>query len=189
LEQEIKLTFDDVEAARRAVHAAGGRLDVAARLIDDQLFDTPDGQLRRAGTGLRVRRDGARTLLTFKGPVQPGPVKSREELETEVADPDIVEGIVRGVGFHPVFRGQKRREEYRIEAAHVMIDETPMGVFVEIEADPDAIARVAAALGRSARDYRLESYPTLWRAWCDRTGLGDPRAMLFDAPARRSSDA
>src|SRR6187200_3554716 len=79
LEQEIKLAFEHIEAARRAVQTAGGRLDISARLLDDQLFDTPDAQLRRAGTGLRIRRDGARTFLTFKGPVQPGPVKSREE--------------------------------------------------------------------------------------------------------------
>lgn len=189
MEQEIKLAFEDIEAARRAVQAAGARLDISARLIDDQLFDTPDAQLRRAGTGLRVRRDGARTFLTYKGPVQPGPVKSREELETEVADAGIVEGIVRGLGFQPAFRGQKRREEYRLDTTHVMIDETPMGIFIEIEGDPAAIARAAAALGRSERDYRLESYPTLWRDWCARTGQGDARAMLFDAPSQAPSEA
>jgi len=78
LEQEVKLEFDRVEAARRLVHATGARLVVSRRLLDDQLYDTPDDRLRRAGTALRLRRDGPGTRITFKGPAQPGPVKSRE---------------------------------------------------------------------------------------------------------------
>jgi adenylate cyclase, class 2 len=178
VEQEVKLAFPTIEAARRAVHTAGGRLVVSRRLLDDQLFDTPDLHLRSLGTAVRVRRDGTGAVITWKGPAQPGPVKSREELETGVDDPRVIEAILDTLGLRPCFRSQKFREEYALDGATVTVDETPFGVFAEIEADPVRIERVALALGRSPADYRLESYPTLWQRWCEAQGL-TPRDMVF----------
>ena len=181
VEQEIKLVFADVEAARQAVQTAGGRLVVSRRLLDDTLFDTPDGTLREAGSALRIRHDDTRAILTWKGPLLRGPVKSRQELETAVDDGSTLLSIVRALGFEPRFRGQKYREEYELDGAHIAIDEPPFAVFVEIEASPEIIARTAGRLGRTADDYRLESYATLWRRWCEANGL-TPRDMLFDPP-------
>jgi adenylate cyclase, class 2 len=183
VEHEVKLAFASLEAARQAVIAAGGRLAVSRRLLDDRLFDTTDLALRRAGTALRVRRDRARAVLTWKGPVEPGPVKSREERETGVDDADVLERVIGALGYHEVFRAQKYREEYRIDVALIVIDETPMGVFVEIEADPDRIASLAAALGRTPSDFDLRSYPLLWRQWCEARGLG-LRDMVFGGEDR-----
>ena len=178
LEQEIKLPFPTLEAARQAVLSAGGRLVLSRRLVDDQLFDTPDFTLREAGTAVRVRRDGPRAALTWKGPSQPGPVKSREELETAIGDADTVSRILSSLGYRASFRSQKYREDYTIDGTTVVIDDTPFGVFLEIEASPERIAQVAAALGRTPADYRLESYVGLWRRWCEAHGrpFGD---MLF----------
>lgn len=184
IEQEVKLPFPHLEAARQALNAAGGRLVVSRRLIDDRLFDFVDHRLRRGGMTLRTRRDDGQGLLTFKGPVLPGPVKAREELETRVGDLDILEAALRGMGFVQVFRAEKYREEYALAAAHVTIDEVPFGVFVEIEAPAAEIERAARALGRSPADYRLESYPTLWRQWCQGQGLSD-RDMRFGPPRDR----
>lgn len=180
LEQEIKLAFADVEAARQAVLTAGGRLVFSRRLLDDRLFDRADGELRQAGAALRIRQDGERTFLTWKGPVLSGPVKSREELETSVGDAAVLTAIVTALGYHQRFRAQKYREEYAIDDATIAVDETPFAVFVEIEAPPETIALVSGRLGRTRDDYRLESYPTLWRRWCEANGrpAGD---MLFPA--------
>lgn len=180
LEQEVKLPFPTVEAARHAVHSAGARLVVSRRLLQDRLFDTADGQLRRSGCALRVRTDRDAGFLTFKGPAQAGAaVKSREELETPVADPHTAMAIVRALGFAQVFLGEKYREEYALHGAHLAIDEAPMGVFVEIEGTPDAIDATAAALGRSRADYRLESYPRLYADWCASQGRA-PGDMTFE---------
>jgi adenylate cyclase class 2 len=179
IEQEIKLEFDSPEAARRSVHATGARLVVSRRLLDDALFDTADRQLGQRGSALRIRRDGDRGLLTFKGPVQPAAVKTREEIETPVGDAAAAEGLLRALGYQRWFRSQKYREEFDLDGCHVMIDETPIGVFIELEGTPDAIDRAAGALGRSPRDYGLDSYPRLFRRWCDARGVpfGD---MLFE---------
>ncbi|MFI5178722.1 MAG: class IV adenylate cyclase [Vicinamibacterales bacterium] len=180
IEHEIKLAFSSVEAARQAVTAAGGRLDVSRRLLDDRLFDTVDQHLGRGGSALRVRRDGDRAFITFKGPVEGGPVKSRPEIETAVGDAGVAEAILVSLGFRRWFRGEKYREEYLIGKARVTVDEAPVGVFVEIEAPPDLIDDVAARLGRGRHDYRLESYPALQAAWCRARGR-DLEDMVFSA--------
>lgn len=182
LEQEVKLQFSDVASARAAVATAGGRLVVPRRLIDDQLFDTADARLANAGTTLRLRRDDDRAVVTVKGPVRPGPVKSREELETSIGDARIADVMFARLGFRPVFRAQKYREEYTVGSTHVMIDEAPVGVFIEVEGTPDEIRRVSGLLGRTSEDYRLESYMALWRRRCADRGLTTPSDMVFDAP-------
>lgn len=185
IEQEVKLRFASVEAARRSVEATGARLVVSRRLIDDRLFDTEDGHLRRAGCALRVRRDGPRACFTFKGPVQPGPVKSREEIETAVGDAEVAEALFRALGFRRWFRAEKYRADYAIGDAVVTVDEAPIGVFVEIEAAPDEIDRIAVLLGKSRDDYVLESYPKLYVQWCEGKGV-TPADMVFgDLPVSR----
>jgi len=178
LEQEVKLVFESVEAARRAVLNAGGRLVVSRRLLVDTLFDTPDQRLRQGRCALRLRRDEAATILTFKGPIQPGIVKSREEIETKVGNADAADALLRALGFRRWFRYEKYREEYDVGSARATVDETPIGAFVEIEADPAEIERAVTLLGRTRADYRLESYARLYFRWCEERGI-TPGDMTF----------
>src|SRR4051794_16126976 len=122
IEQEVKLPFDSVEAARQAVLTAGGRPVLSRRPLQDCLYDADDTWLRRSGRALRIRREPERAFMTMKGPVQPGPVKAREELETTIGDAAIVELIFDRLGFRPMFRSEKYREEYALGASHIAID-------------------------------------------------------------------
>jgi adenylate cyclase, class 2 len=180
LEREVKLRFDSAEAARAAVMATGATPVHGRRLQEDALLDSVDEELRQRRSALRVRVDGGRSILTFKGPVQPALVKVREELETIVADGHLLLRILGELGFHVWFRYQKYREEFEIDECIVAIDETPVGVFVEIEGDQNGIARVARALGRGPSDYMLESYRGLFVQYCRQRGVS-ARDMLFDA--------
>jgi len=126
-----------------------------------------------------VRVDGGRSLLTFKGPVQPALVKVREELETVVSDGHLLLRVLEELGYHVWFRYQKYREEFAMDDCIVAIDETPVGVFVEIEGGEQGIARVAQALGRAPADYVIESYRGLFVEFCQQRGLA-ARDMLFD---------
>ncbi len=178
IEQEIKLAFESAGAARAAVTALGARLVTPRRLLTNQLFDASDNRLQAIGSALRVRRDGDRALLTFKGPVQPGVIKSRTEVETPVDHPREIVVILEALGFRPWFLYENRREEYTLGNAHVSVDETPIGSFIEIEGDPDTIARTAALLGRGPADYIRESYRTLYVRWCETKGMA-PNDMTF----------
>jgi adenylate cyclase class 2 len=180
IEREIKLRFESAPAARAAVVATGAALVHARRLQDDCLLDTPDDVLRHRRSVLRVRQEGDGGMLTFKGPVQPAPVKIREEVETLVADGPLTLRIFEELGFRVWFRYQKYREEFVIDGVMVAIDETPVGVFVEIEGDEQGIAQVAHALGRRPADYLLDSYRTLFVRYCKERGV-PPTDMLFAA--------
>src|SRR5439155_6729969 len=86
LEREVKLRFDSADAARTAVIAAGAEPIRSRRLQEDCRFDTADETPRRRRCELRVRMESGKSLLTYKGPVQPSDMPLREELETIVAD-------------------------------------------------------------------------------------------------------
>src|SRR5476651_1901801 len=115
LEREIKLRFDSVGIARAAVVAAGASPMRSRRLQEDCLLDTSDELLRRRRSVLRVRMESGRSLLTFKGPVQPSDMKLREELETVVGDGTLVLRVLEELGFHVWFRYQKYREEFALD--------------------------------------------------------------------------
>ena len=180
LEREVKLRFESADAARAAVMAAGATPVHGRRLQEDCLLDTADESLRRRRSALRVRMDGGRSLLTFKGPVQPALVKAREELETIVGDGHLLLRLLEELGFHVWFRYQKYREEFALDDCIVAVDETPVGVFVEIEGGDQGIAQMARALGRGPADYLLESYRGLFVQHCEQRGV-PATDMLFDA--------
>jgi adenylate cyclase class 2 len=86
------------------------------------------------------------------------------------------------LGLHVWFRYEKYREEFSHEDVIVAIDETPVGVFVEIEGGEQGIAAMAEALGRSASDYIVDSYRSIFLQRREEFGLPGPD-MLFDSCA------
>lgn len=171
LEREIKLRFDSADEARDRVLALGATPFKGRRLQEDCLLDDERQTLKSRQSVLRVRNEGGKGALTFKGPPQPGPVKLREELETVVADGDMLLAILGQLGLRVWFRYEKYREELHVGDVIVAIDETPVGVFVEIEGDEAHIHEVARGLGRGPADYITDSYRGLFLKHRDARGL------------------
>ena len=180
IEREVKLSFSSAEDARAAVQATGARLVRARRLQDDALLDTPKGRLRRRGCALRIRVEAGQSRLTFKGPVEPGPMKVREEHETIVGEGPVTARILESLGLHVWFRYQKYREEYAAEDVTIAIDETPVGTFVEIEGGEPGILALTAALGRTPADFILDSYRRLFVRHRDAAGTGGEHMLFAD---------
>ena len=179
IEREIKLRFDSADEARAAVLACGATPLLGRRLQEDALLDSDDEELRRRRCVLRVRMENGKSRLTFKGPVQPGAMKVREELETVVGDGEMLLRVLKELGLHVWFRYEKYREEFAHEDVIVAIDETPVGVFVEIEGSEQGIASTAEALGRTPSDYISDSYRGLFLRVRDEFGISGPD-MVFD---------
>jgi len=179
VEREVKLRFESVDEARAAVVAAGATPLLGRRLQEDALLDTADEQLRRRRCVLRVRVECGKSRMTFKGPVQPGNMKVREELETVIGSGDVTLRILGELGYSVWFRYEKYREEFAFEDVIVAIDETPVGVFVELEGGESGIATMAQKLGRSPDDYLVDSYRSLFVQHRTELGLIGPD-MIFD---------
>ena len=180
LEREIKLRFESAEAARAAVVGVGATPVRTRRLQDDCLLDTADELLHRRRCVLRLRMESGKSLLTYKGPVQPSLAILREEIETVVGDGVVLLHILEELGFTPWFRYQKYREEFALDDCVIAVDETPVGTFVEIEGGDRRIAETAAALGREPRDYVLDSYRSVFVQHCERHGLSAADMLFAD---------
>jgi adenylate cyclase, class 2 len=178
-EREIKLRFDSVEDARQAVLATGATPLRCRRLQEDSLLDTEDESLRRRRCVLRIRVENGKSRITFKGPVQASEMKLRDEFETVVGDGVLLLHVFEELGFHVWFRYEKYREEFSHEDVTVAIDETPVGVFVEIEGSEQGIIAMAHALGRGPADYVLDSYRGLFLQLREAHGLTGSD-MVFD---------
>ena len=185
-EIEIKLPLANRPALRRRLRRLGF-LPVTRRLFERNLvFDTPESSLRRSSRLLRLRSVGPRWLLTFKAPPRAGARhKIRDEIEIGVSDGLRLAQILRRLGFQPSFEYQKYRAEFRRpgETGKALLDETPIGAYLELEGPPAWIDRAARDLGYRPQDYILESYGALYLAWCRRRGLA-PSHMVF--PKKKS---
>ena len=180
-ETEVKIRLSEKAKALERLRHAGFRESVARLFEANTLYDTPDGQLRKKETLLRLREAGNRSVLTWKGPGIPGAAhKSRTELETSIGSAQTIAQIFHQLGFQPAFRYEKYRTEYTRpgSAGVVTIDETPIGDFMELEGAGEWIDETAALLGFRPDEYVLESYGKLYIAECERCGV-QPTHMVF----------
>ena len=179
-ETEIKLAVADARAARGMLRAAGFGISKRRVFETNAVFDTPEMSMRRAATMLRVRQAGGVATITYKGPAEVGRHKSREELELEISDASTMRAILERLGLGPVFRYEKYRTEYRQpgRAGVATLDETPVGVYLELEGTPTWIDRAARKLGFAETEYITASYARLYLEWCARSGVR-PTDMTF----------
>ena len=182
-EIEIKLRLpDDVSKMRRFLRAHGFRVAKPRLHETNILFDNPKQPLGKQGKLIRVRRAGSDALLTYKGPSKSTRYKKRQELEVHLSDPAVFEEILKQIGYRPVFRYEKFRTEYiqSSKAGKVLLDETPVGNFLELEGNPGWIDRTARLLGFSSADYITGSYGYLYMLYCRERGIR-PKDMVFQS--------
>lgn len=168
-EIEIKFRVDDAAQIVRRLRKAGFRLATPRTHEMNALYDLPGQRLRRRGELLRLRKYGAEWVLTHKAKGKAGRHKSRIENETKLADGPRMDAILRALGYRPSFRYEKFRAEWSDGKGHVVIDETPIGNFGEIEGLPRWIDRTAKLLGVYTKDYITDTYAGLFFAWKRRT--------------------
>ena len=163
-------------------------VEAARHFEDNWLLDTEEFQLGEFAAILRVRKAGERGSITYKekapDDASASQFKQRLEIETAVDDPESAVALFERLGYRKWFRYQKYRSVYRATlpggaSLHVMFDETPLGNFVELEGEEEAIAQAVKLLGVTPAEYILESYLALQIAHCERQGrqLED---MVFD---------
>ena len=161
IERELKFSYQGLSSLRERLVAAEAERAGPAALEDNLVFDR-EGELEKQGLLLRLRRDSRGARLTYKGIASfEGGVKSREERETGVDDPEATERLLERLGYRVVQRYQKYREEWQLGGVTICLDHTPIGDFVEFEGD-DA-ARLARRFGLEAETAEERNYLALYR--------------------------
>lgn len=187
IETEVKIRFPrGAGAARELIERIGYQLIEARTRETDQLFDRSDGELKRRDQLVRLRRSGDRAIVTYKGPrlkesERPERYKSREEIEFDISSAEAFQKVLDRVGYLPRFRYEKYRTKFSEpgETGVVSIDETPIGVYLELEGRPEWIDRTAARLGLSAGEYLTDSYAALYQEY-RRSHPNASEHMTFD---------
>ena len=179
-EVEIKFRVEDIPALTARLEAAGFRQVTPRTHEMNTLYDLPGSPLRRRGAVLRIRKYGPSWTVTYKdkSATQPGRHKSRREIETPVENGQALAEILHSCGFEPGFAYEKFRSQWSDGAGNVVVDETPIGNFAEIEGSPEWIDTVAARLGVSRRHYITASYAELFLLWKKKSG-SEVTQMLF----------
>jgi adenylate cyclase class 2 len=180
-ETEYKFYVKDQKKIEARLQALGAHL-VQPRTHEYNLrFDLPNGRLRRQGRVLRLRQDD-QVRLTYKGPSQQlEGALSRQELEFTVGDFEMARQILEALGYQVFAEYEKYRTTYQLGEALIMLDELPIGDFVEIEGpEVPLLIETAHQLGLNEGVAVIASYLALFERLCTQHGL-DFSQLTFEA--------
>ncbi|MFB6296592.1 MAG: class IV adenylate cyclase [Halobacteriales archaeon] len=158
-EVEVKVRADH-EPVRDQLRERGAKPLGAVRQLDTY-YDHPDRAFAETDEALRLRREeaaeggedrnGGVARLTYKGPLVESASKTREEVETDVGDPEAIDAILGAVGFEAAAEVRKERERFTLSGYTVTLDSVEgAGEFVEIERE--GTEGEIGALREGARD-------------------------------------
>jgi adenylate cyclase, class 2 len=168
-EIEIKFRVPDLRALTRQLKSARFHLETPPKHEINTLYDLPGQVLRQRKELLRLRQYGSEWKLTHKAGGKVGRHSSREELETNVENGKHMDAILRALGYSPSFRYEKFRAEWSDGKGNVVVDETPIGNFAEIEGPSRWIDQTAKKLGVTRDQYIMKNYATLFADWKQET--------------------
>jgi adenylate cyclase class 2 len=212
-EIELKFPIDDLARLQSRLPLLGFQLDTPRTFEQNTLYDTPDRSLRRTTQILRIRRYGDVWTVTHKRMPNNSSedddmrYKIRIETETRVEDGPALAAIFEQIGYSAVFRYQKFRTEWShttppsiqgplfnnarlppevahlYQPRHLVIDETPIGDFAELEGPPAWIDQTLATLAIDPATCLTDSYGRLFLAWKERTGSPAENLTFDEIPS------
>jgi adenylate cyclase class 2 len=140
---EIEMKFPVTSFERVETTLAGWQARPEPLLEEaDHYYNAPDRDFARTDEAFRLRRIGPRNIITYKGPKQPGPAKTRTEIEAPLADgaaaAETFCRLVEHLAYRPTAVVKKRRRQLHFQRDGfelcACLDEVErLGNFVEIE--------------------------------------------------------
>ncbi len=196
---EIEVKFPVIDSAdlqSRLPHL-GFHLDTPRTFEHNTLYDTPTRTLRERRQILRLRRYGDLCVLTHKRTPENADdsrYKTRIETETLVGDCDAMAEVFRQLGYAPAFVYEKFRTEWSQPLLgshappHLVLDETPIGTWAELEGEPEWIEQTLDRLHIDRAACTTASYGSLFTSWKSSSGSSAENltfAEIAPALARR----
>ena len=186
IEIEVKLRVGSAAEALALLRTIAATQEEGRAFENNDIYDTPNGAFFLAHRLLRLRTVGDHGLITYKEKVDTDlRAKVRAEIQTGVSSPEAARAILLKLGFVRVYRYQKHRSYFGWSDAGgaelaISLDETPIGVFLELEGPAPVIDQAAGRMGFTQADYIVDDYHALHQAWLRQRGLPDAD-MVFDA--------
>jgi adenylate cyclase class 2 len=172
-EIELKFTVIDANALRSSIESLGFTLITERTFESNTLYDTADRQLRSRKQILRLRNYGDRCTLTHKRQSDQNDgdqrYKTRIETESLIEDCSALAEVFHQLGYEPVFRYEKFRTEWEQDNGHLVLDETPIGIWAELEGAPEWIDTMLDRLEIAPELCSTDSYGKLFLRWKDDT--------------------
>lgn len=182
MELEVKFLLSQPATFVERLQTLGAHLEAQRVYETNVRFDTPGRTLTRSYQVLRLRQD-TKVRVTYKGPgrMQDG-VRARQEIEFGVDNFESAKATFEALGYEVSFIYEKYRTTYKLTVGsdgfnrsrskpmaptngevEIVLDETPIGTFTEIEG-PDArsIQTAAQQLGLDWGARINESYTYLF---------------------------
>jgi adenylate cyclase class 2 len=148
-------------------------------------FDTPNNSLEKNGKFLRLRI-GFKNMITFKRKIKNKNFKEREEIESEISDPEKMKIILENLGFTKTRIMEKYREKWKLKDTEIVIDRLPMGNFIEIEGREKSIKKVVNLLGLDFKNRLVCTYWDLWKDFTKKKGIKNEN-IVFSAIKREKN--
>ena len=193
-EIELKFPVDDPQQFQARLPALGFHLETPRTFESNTLYDTRAHTLREARQILRIRSYGALWTLTHKRPSAEDSAgsryKVRVETETHLDDGPALALIFEQLGYLPTFRYEKFRTEWTHASdtgGHLVIDETAIGTWAELEGPPAWIDRMLGELRIDPATCITASYGKLFLNWKARTG-SSAENLAFDEIAAAQNE-
>lgn len=136
LEIEVKAALKDRREVETRLRGLGAKAEEERRQVD-LYFAHPCRDFGATDEALRLRLDGDRQVMTYKGPKLDARSKTREEIEQPI-DFDRMVTTLRRLGFKDFLRVEKVRTDYVWEDIVISLDRVDgLGDFVELEVEDD----------------------------------------------------
>jgi len=181
-EIEAKFPVKDLRKIRELLELRQAELLMDKSYEHNILLDTPTNELLEENARLRLRKEGSESILTYKRTRKnENNIAYREEIETRVDHFENTRLILNRLGFLTFFEYEKYRSTYRLGATTIMLDETPIGFYLEIEGpDEETIHRTASLLEIDWNQRTDKSYLQVFQEWAAENGYPG-RDMLFSS--------
>lgn len=171
MEIEVKILEINRQAIEQKLHEMAAIKSFEAEFLA-VFFDTQAGDILQKQCALRLRKEGAQTVLTFKEPMGNTEMKIMKETEVMINDAEAMRTILRAIGLKEIGITRKMRTEYKWNNTKIVLDQyldnyNFIPLFMEVEAENESeVALAVETLGYQLSDcknwntYELVKYYT-----------------------------
>lgn len=170
IQTKYSLIEDDVQELRDKLEKSGAKIKDSITQVDEYL-SIPGHNPKNVDELLRIRKEGDRYFITYKGPIEKeiGELRVKPKIDFELT-PSISQEevlkfreVLQNFGYHPMETITKRRQVFELDGLEIAIDDVgEIGNFVEVRANTkeeiDMLEKLLENLGLSGKIRINEPY-------------------------------